>query len=246
MGNIIHGDCIEIISQLEGKFDLIFADPPFNLGRKYGKKCNDDYDDYMKWCKEWIQHCAWKLSDGGVFIVHNIPKNAFRIATVMEDAGLRFQNWVAWKTSNYPVSNRMLPEHFPYLVFSNGKLRVWNRWGDTVPHARCRHCDGLLADWGGHAKNMNPAGKRVSDVWTDIHRIRHKSKKSRAHNELPVLIAERFIKLYTNPGDRILDPFLGSGTTAVAAQGLGRRWVGVEIELENVEIAAQRLADIAT
>ena len=86
---------------------------------------------------------------------------------------------------------------------------------------------------------MNPHGIDVSDVWTDIYPVRHKSSKNRKCNELSVKLLDRIISMSTNEGDVVFDPFGGSGTTFAVAQLLNRKWIGRE--LGNCELIKQRL-----
>src|SRR5438552_2439498 len=99
-----------------------------------------------------------------------------------------------------------------------------------LPIPTCRHCGRDIKDYGGHRKYLNPAGLNLTDFWDDTSPARHQKDKSRWHiNELKPMIPERCIRISTNPGDIILDPFGGGGSTYVCAERLERRWVGVEI-----------------
>lgn len=86
---------------------------------------------------------------------------------------------------------------------------------------------------------MNPLGVNVSDVWSDIYPVRHKSSKNRKYNKLSVKLLDRIISMSTNEGDVVFDPFGGSGTTFAVAQILNRQWIGCE--LGDCEIIKQRL-----
>lgn len=239
LNKIYCGDLLDIYKDIDNNsIDLIFADPPFNLGRSYGID-KDNRDNYIEWCQQWIDLSINKIKDGGVFIIHHIPKYAIILGNHMMHK-LEFQNLVSWKTANLPIINRLLPENFSFLIFSKGKPKTFNRFGDTIPHKRCRHCNEILADWGGKKKYMKDT-KRVSDVWLDIERIRHNKNKHRSHNELPIKIMERIIKIYTYENDIILDPFVGSGTTAVAAKLLNRNFIGIDISPDYVKISNERL-----
>lgn len=240
---IIHGDCIKVMEILPpAKFQLIFADPPFNIGKEYRGDSDDalPLSEYREWTFSWIDQCIRLLRYSGVLIIHHIPVHAIWIANYLLEK-LTFQNWVAWKANSWPVTSRMNGEHYVFLVFSESKPK-YHSWGDVVAHKTCRHCGKYLADWGGKEKLRNPRGKRVSDVWTDIERIRHKSKKFRKDaNELPEAVLERFVKLYTSEGDFVLDPFLGTGTTAAVAKRLNREFVGIEQSSEYIQIAKKRI-----
>ncbi len=99
----------------------------------------------------------------------------------------------------------------------------------------------LLADYGGKKKQIHPFGTLLSDVWTDIHRIRHSTRRDIHPCQLPVHLLERLILMATDEGDIVLDPFLGTGTTAIAAKKMGRRYIGIELDNDYVEIARRKI-----
>jgi site-specific DNA-methyltransferase (adenine-specific) len=105
------------------------------------------------------------------------------------------------------------------------KPRIFNRDAVRIPIKMCRHCGGDIKDYGGHKKHLNPKGLNLSDVWADVPPMRHSKYKSRAANELAPIVLERVILLTTEEGDTVLDPFVGSGTTACVAERLDRRWI---------------------
>ena len=94
-----------------------------------------------------------------------------------------------------------------------------------------------MKDYGGKSDQRHPFGALVSDVWTDIHRIRHNKRRDPHPCQLPIHLMERLILMTTDPGDVVLDPFLGTGTTAIAARALGRYCVGIDIDKEYISIA---------
>ena len=81
----------------------------------------------------------------------------------------------------------------------------------------------------------------LSDVWTDIHRLRHKKRRDLHPCQLPIPLLERLILMTTDPGDIVLDPFMGTGTTAVSAKKLGRKYIGIELDPAYVQIANQNI-----
>lgn len=88
---------------------------------------------------------------------------------------------------------------------------------------------------------MHPFEALVSDVWTDIHRIRHSVRRDEHPCQLPIPILERIVLMSTDPGDVVLDPFLGTGTTAVSAKTLGRHFVGIDVDSEYVALANDKI-----
>ena len=91
---------------------------------------------------------------------------------------------------------------------------------------------------------LHPFGPLVSDVWTDIHRIKHNSKRDPHPCQLPLHLLDRLILLTTDENDIVLDPFSGTGTTAISAKRLGRRYIGFEIDEKYVEISQQKLKQV--
>lgn len=91
---------------------------------------------------------------------------------------------------------------------------------------------------------MHPFGALASDVWTDIHRIKHNVRRDEHPCQLPIPLLERIVLMSTDPGDIVFDPFLGTGTTAIAAKTLGRHFIGIDIDLQYSEIAGNKLAKV--
>jgi site-specific DNA-methyltransferase (adenine-specific) len=98
-----------------------------------------------------------------------------------------------------------------------------------------------LQDYGGKKGQMHQFGPLVSDVWTDIHRIRHKKRRDEHPCQLPIHLLERLLLMSTDVNDIVLDPFVGTGTTAIAAKKLGRRFIAIDIDPRYVEITNKKL-----
>jgi site-specific DNA-methyltransferase (adenine-specific) len=105
---------------------------------------------------------------------------------------------------------------------------------DRLPVPCCRRCGGELRDYGGYKDKMNPKGVSMSDVWTDIPPVRHAKYKKRDANALALKLVDRVVAMASDPGSVVLDPFGGSGTTYVAAELTGRRWIGSELECDSI------------
>lgn len=216
-----------------GSFDLIFADPPFNIGKAYGDSVDDERDreSYLKWCREWLDQCVRLLADGGSIFVYNLPRWNVHIAAHLERK-LTFRHWIAVDMKYYfPIRGRLYPAHYSLLYFCKGpKPRTFTPPG--VPIVTCRFCGKEVKDYGGYKDKLDPEGMNLSDVWADLSPVRHHRYKWRAKgvNELPVKMLDRIIDMASRPGDRILDPFAGSGTSLTVAELKRRRWVGIEIE----------------
>lgn len=232
-GRLYHGDALALMEQMDRKsIDLFFADPPFNLNKEYGKKVNDNLSEteYTDWMHTWLDLAVPLLSDGGAMWVYNLPKwNLLAGAHLMNNPDLTFRHQVAISMkSSFPIKNKLYPAHYSLLYFIKGKRpRVFNNI--RTPYERCRHCGGLIKDYGGHFKKMNPAGVNLTDIWTDLSPVRHRSTKYRKANALPEQMLERILSISSNEGDTIFDPFGGSGTTYAVAERMHRSWIGIEI-----------------
>lgn len=247
-GALFEGDCLSVLPKIAtSSVDTVFADPPFNLGKIYGKKSNDRLgeQEYVQWCEKWIDECVRILKPGGSIFIYNLPKWNIICGAYMMKRGLLFRHSIAIEMKNsLPISGRLYPSHYSLLYFSKGQPSTFRHV--RTPIERCRHCGGEVRDYGGHRVAMNPLGVNLKDVWTDIPPVRHwkfKSKK-RPANALSTKILDRVIEISTNIGDVVLDPFGGSGTTYAVCEKLNRYWLGVELDFCDVIEERLRGSDI--
>jgi site-specific DNA-methyltransferase (adenine-specific) len=243
LGAIYQADCIEFLPTLaDESVELVFADPPFNLGKDYGKGISDSMveSEYLAWCHAWIKESARLLKPGGAFFLYNIPKWNMALGHYMSELGLSFRHWVAIDIKfGLPIPNKLYPSHYSLLYFTNGKPRTFQR--PRLPIAVCRHCGKDIKDYGGHRNKLHPDGINLTDVWADIPPVRHAATKRRGANELSIKLLRRVLEIATVEGDLVLDPFGGGGTTYKAAEELNRRWIGCEIG--DVDPIVRRLTD---
>jgi len=224
-----------------GRFDFVFADPPFNIGHHY-KGYADDRADYAQWTQKWIEVC-WDACDG-VMALHGNDDLADAYLTAARLLGMRRIAWVNWHYRFGQCQRRTwIDARCHCLVFAKHDAWTWNPEDVLVASDRAKTGDKRIHD----TKN---GGKRPpSTIWgipSDGKywcRIQGNNKERRkGHpNQLPEVYLARLIRAYTNPGDRILDPFCGSGTTAVVAKALGRPCVTVEVSEENALSALERV-----
>lgn len=240
---VIQGDCRLLIPGLTRKFDFIFADPPFNTGEQY-----QDYDDrmdevdYSIFTAEWIDLCANACS--GVMALHG-PDNLipYYLNVPVHHSEMNRIAWIIWhyRFGQYKRTN-WIRTHEHCLVYANIDY-TWNADAVFVDSDRVAYGDSRIL--------ASPdAGKRVpGTVWgvpsDGLYwgRVQGNSAERMADcpNQLPEVYLERLIKAYTNPGDWILDPFGGSGTTAVVAQSLDRNCVTIDIGHKTCEVINARL-----
>lgn len=232
-GAVYNADCMDLLAVIRDEsVDTVFADPPFNLAKDYGRgKDKDDLGscEYLDWCYRWMDECIRVLKPGGSIFVYNLPQWAFHLASHLEQAGMLFRHWIAVSMKGtFPRGRKLYPAHYALLYFSKGCPSTFNRVRFPIP--QCRHCGGDVKDYGGHRRFLNPLGLNLTDFWEDTAPARHGKFKARWHvNELKPMIPGRCIELSTNEGDVVLDPFGGGGSTFEAAQTLKRYWIGSEI-----------------
>ena len=238
---VIHGDCIEQMRKLPSEtVDIAFADPPFNLNKKYNNyRDRRGQDSYLAWCKEWLTEMVRVTKPTGSIFVHNIPKWLTFYSSYLNEIA-DFRHWIAWDAMSSPLGKTLMPTHYGILFYARDIKR--NKFYEIrYPHKRCRKCDILLKDYGGKKSGLHPFGPLVSDVWTDLHRIKHAKYRDEHPCQLPESVLERLILMSTDEGDLVLDPFAGTGTTLIAAKKLGRRYIGIEIDEKYVEISKGKL-----
>jgi len=237
-GAVFDWDCNAFLKLIRDEVvDTIFADPPFNLKKQYGPKSKDDLPpkEYLEWCKSWIVEAYRTLKPGGAFFLYNLPKWNIPLGAFMSEIGLEFRHWIAINIKfGLPIPGRLYPAHYSLLYYTKGKPRVFRRI--RTPIETCRHCGGEIKDYGGHRGAMNPKGVNLTDVWHDIPPVRHWKYKStdRKANALSSKILQRVVEMSTEPGDLVVDPFGGSGTTYAVCEALHRKWLGTDIDFAPV------------
>ena len=241
LNRIICGDCIEVLAKINEPFaDLIFADPPFNIGYKYDKY----YDkvkkkNYVAWTKEWIDVCKNVLKPQGSFYIAIGDEYAANVKIIADDLGLFMRNWIIWHyTFGQQMKNKFARAHAHIFYFVKDKRNfTFNDHSVRVPSDRQL----IYND-----RRANPIGKMPDDVWDDYSRVCGTFKERTGWHpcQMPESLLKRIIAASSNPGDCVLDPFSGSGTTAAAAYQLGRNYVGVEISEKYVENSNARLSQL--
>jgi site-specific DNA-methyltransferase (adenine-specific) len=255
---VIQGDCVEVLGALEeGSADLVFADPPFNIGWGY-----DVYDDrrdraaYLEWTERWLGAVRRVLKPTGSFYVAIGDEYAAEMKVRLDALGLTLRNWIVWHYT-FGVSctrkfNRSHAHIFYYVA--DPKRFTFNADAVRVPSAR----QTTYAD-----RRANPSGKLPDDTWVlrpqeDARcfpadsdtwyaaRVCGTFRERTAHPcQMPEAVLERIVRVSSNPGDVVLDPFAGSGTTLAVAKRLGRRWLGIELSADYAERIRRRLAAVS-
>jgi site-specific DNA-methyltransferase (adenine-specific) len=238
---ILLGDCIDLFKHIpDNSIDMTFADPPFNLKKKYSSyKDSLEFQEYLRWCETWISEMVRVTKPSGSIFLHNIPKWLTYYAGYLNRIA-HFRHWIAWDAPTAPMGKTLQPAHYGILFYTkeskNSKI-----YELRAPHKRDRKQGYLWKDYGGKKDLLHPFGPLVSDVWTDIHRIKHNKNRDPHPCQLPIHLLDRLILMVTDENDIVLDPFSGTGTTAISAKRLGRKYVGFEIDPEYKRISDDKL-----
>ncbi|RKU13584.1 modification methylase [Candidatus Poribacteria bacterium] len=245
---VLHGDCALVLDQQNvpfGHVNLTFLDPPFNQDKGY-----NEWDDnlpetqYWKWMGDVCTQIYRRTTSGGAIYFMQREKKTESVLRCLRESGWTFQNLIIWKkkTSAVPGTNRF-GKHYQIIAFATKGERpqVFHRLRINPP---------LPAGYKYEREN----GMFVTDVWDDIRELTsgyfagdealRDGEGNRLHKQqTPIQLLLRIILSSTNPGDVVLDPFAGSGTTLVVAEQLGRKSIGVELDKVNIKIIEERLAE---
>lgn len=241
LNKITNGDCLELLQKIpDESVDVTFADPPFNLKKKYNStKDSLELQEYLDWCEKWIAEMVRVTKPTGSIFIHNIPKWLTYYASFLNKHA-DFKHWISWDAPTAPMGKSLQPNHYGILFYA--KEAKQNKFYELrYPHKRCRKCGFLHKDYGGKKFMLHPFGSLVSDVWTDIHRVKHNKYRDEHPCQLPIHLLERVVLMSSDEGDIVLDPFSGTGTTALAAKRLGRNFIGFEFDKTYAEIAENKL-----
>ncbi len=241
VNNILHGDCLECFKEIpDNSVDMSFADPPFNLNKKYTNyKDSLEFQQYLDWCRKWIVEMVRVTKPTGSIFIHNIPKWLTYFASFLNEIAY-FKHWISWDAPTSPMGKSLQPANYGILFY--GKSEKGTKINELrYPHKRDRKQGYLLKDYGGKKAKLHPFGPLISDVWTDIHRIKHNKNRDPHPCQLPIHLLDRLILLTTDEDDIILDPFSGTGTTAISAKRLGRKYIGFEIDPIYIDISKNKL-----
>ena len=257
-GRLIQGDVLEELRNLDDEsVDFIFADPPYNLQKKYNSYADDlSVTEYFAWCDQWVSELVRVLRPGKTCAILNIPLWSIRHFLNIEGIA-RFQNWIVWDALSFPV-RQIMPAHYAILCFSKGMSRPLP--GLTDPQEKF-----LIANSASTFQPLEPLAEGyclrprcirsrqlmgiddrgpLTDLWYDIHRLKHNSRRVDHPCQLPPQLMYRLISIFTEPGETILDGFNGAGTTTLTAHQMERQYIGIELSGKYHRISASRHDEI--
>ena len=238
---LYQGDATEVMSTLYGKCDVVFADPPYFLSRNQSIKINGewksfekgewdratDFDNINRFNKKWLTACRCVLKDNGTIWVSGTYHNIFSVATCLVELGFKVLNIIVWQKSDAkPTLSRN------YFNFTTEYI-VWARKEEKISHFF--NCE-LMEQING--------GTRMSDVWRIPFISSWEMKLGKHPTQKPLRLLYRIILASTREGETILDPFAGSCTTGIAANLLGRKFVGIDQSREFLDYGIRRKHEI--
>ena len=237
LNKIICGDCIEVLGRAKPFADLIFADPPFNIGYEYDKYHDKvERKSYVNWTRQWMLACKRVLKPHGSFYIAIGDEYAANVKIIADELGLFMRNWLIWHyTFGQRTKNKFARSHTHILYFvKDGKNFTFNDYAVRIPSDRQL----VYND-----RRANPAGKMPDDVWSHFPRVcgTFKQRKDWHPCQMPESLLAKIIRVSSNEGDWALDPFSGSGTTAVVAAKLKRRYTGIELSSEYAKESRERI-----
>jgi len=247
-GEIVCGDAVEFLKRLpRSSARIVFLDPPFNLGKVYGKQKSLDRmppEDYGKWLEHVASEAIDVLEPGGSLFLYHLPQWALRLGSYL-DTKLTFYQWIAISMKNGFVRGpHLYPAHYALLMFTKGRPRKFMR--PRISPQECRTCGELVKDYGGYKPIIRRKGVNLSDFWEDLSPVRHASSKNRAANELPPLLYHRILAMVGSRGRLYVDPFGGSGSGVVAAARRGMRFATCDIVRANCNLIERRILELKT
>jgi DNA modification methylase len=258
------GSCIDILKTVHANsISVIFTDPPYNASLNYGAGYNDHmpWKDYYTQARKWFTEYKRILNDQGSVYLMNYPEINARLLPILEDElGLTFQRWITW---HYPTNIGHSKKNFTrsqrsILFLTKTKDYIFNKEYILQPYKN--PTDGKVKDridrgFKGRGAydalnyfdllemRMVEQNRRISD-YQEIDLLKNVSvdrMKQKHPCQLPLELIERFIRVSSNPGGVIMDPFAGTFTTSLAAARHGRNSIGIEINPKYVTLGKKRL-----
>jgi site-specific DNA-methyltransferase (adenine-specific) len=255
LDGIIRGDCVEVLNRLpENSVDLVFADPPYNLqlqGELWRPNMtrvdavSDEWDQftgfaaYDAFTEAWLRACRRVLKETGTIWVIGTYHNIFRVGKLMQDLGYWILNDVVWVKTN-PMPN------FRGVRFTNAHETLI--WAQKQRGARYTFNYQAMKRLNEDARSPDGTGKQMRSDWklplcTGDERLKINGQKAHT-TQKPEALLYRVIQASSNPGDVVLDPFFGTGTTGAVAKKLHRHWIGIERDETYIRVADERLDSV--
>jgi len=238
LDTVVRADCIEWLAAQDEPFaDLVFADPPFNIGYQYDVyEDRKAYGEYHDWTERWMAACRDALKPAGTFWIAIGDEYAAEVRLIGRKLGLTLRNWVIWYyTFGQATKHKFARSHAHLFYFvKDPKSFTFNDDAIRVFSDRQREY---------HDKRANPRGKIPDDTWSEYPRVCGTFGEREGWHpcQMPETVLSRIIRACSNVGDVVFDPFAGSGTTLAAAKRLSRRYLGTELSPNYIKGIEDRL-----
>lgn len=238
---IVHGDCLEALEDVEqGSVNLVFADPPYNIGVDYGDGAAADRlpaHEFLSWCAAWLTLCNEVLAPDGSLWLLISDEWAAQLKLALERLGLTVRAWVKWHETfgvcNSARANFSRTSRHLFYCVKDPDSFTWNPEAVTRPSDRQTKYGDARAE---------PGGKVWDDVWEVPRLVGTAAERIPDFpTQLPLALLRPVVGCSSNPGDLVLDPFAGSCVAGEAAVLAGRRFLGIERQARFVERATQRM-----
>lgn len=242
--SLLKGNCLSLMDKLikdgYSQFELIFADPPYFLSNggitcKNGKMVTVNKGDWDKskgpdinhqFNTEWLRRCQSLLTDNGTIMVSGTHHVIYSVGFAMQQLGMKILNNITWEKPNPPPNLACR-----YLTHSTETI-IW-----AAKNAKSKHCFNYDL-----MKQIN-GGKQMKDVWSFTAPGKKEKLLGNHPTQKPLALLERLILAASKEGDRVLDPFCGSGTTGVACMRTNRQFLGMELDEDFIQLAQSRLSN---
>jgi site-specific DNA-methyltransferase (adenine-specific) len=239
---LLLGDSFSLLKKIpEKSIGMIFADPPYFLSNggisvQSGKMVSVNkaawdmgmkIEDKLKYNRRWIKECKRVLKDDGTIWISGTMHNIYYVGVALELEGFSIINNVTWQKTNPPpnISTRAFTHSTETILWARKQL---------TPKKKGKHLFNYQ-----DMKEIN-GGKQMKDVWQFSLTPKREKQAGKFPTQKPLALLERIILSSTKEGDLILDPFNGSGTTGIAAYNLNRRYIGIDLEKEYLELTKTR------
>ena len=241
---IVHGDALQALENVEdNSVDLIFADPPYNIGKNFAG-CIDRWDTdelYLEWCYKWLSLCIRKLKRNGSFYVMTSTQFMPYFDLFLRDK-INIMSRIAWyyDSSGVQARNYFGSMYEPILFCVKDKDHYTFNAEDIMVEAKTG-AKRKLIDYRKNPPQPYNTKKVPGTVW-EFPRVRYRMDEYENHpTQKPIALLDRIIRASSNEGDLVLDTFSGSFTTAYVAKQLGRKCIGIELQDEYIKIGLRRL-----
>jgi site-specific DNA-methyltransferase (adenine-specific) len=244
-GKLTRLDALDFMFALRDRVaDVIFVDPPFGIGKDYGIRSRietADAESYELYMGDVLAEAIRVLKPGGSLFLYHVPTWALRLGSKVQ-VDLDMRHWIAIAMKNgFVRGKRLYPAHYALLYFTKGEPARFER--PKIHPQTCRHCGQYIRDYGGYRKFIEARGVNLSDFWDDLSPVRHRGKKHRAANQLPVLLTDRVLGIAGRRHGLLVDPFVGSGTSLVSAVRAGMHFVANDLAAANLAICRSRVTE---